>query len=193
VRSGRPESPARPGRDQRQAPRWGFHQLSAQSAARIVADAAVRPGELVLDIGAGDGALILPLVAAGARVVAIELHPDRLRRLRQRFADRRVRIIRADATDLWLPRQPYRVVANPPFGITTALLRRLLAPGSQLTAADLVVPRHTMRRWTSQRTPGGQRWRRDYEIATGRRVPRHRFRPPAPTDCVVLTIRQRLH
>ena len=34
-----------------------------------------RPGELVLDLGAGEGALTAHLVRAGARVVAVELHP----------------------------------------------------------------------------------------------------------------------
>ncbi|MGH9213525.1 MAG: rRNA adenine N-6-methyltransferase family protein [Acidimicrobiales bacterium] len=175
----------------RSAPRWGFHQLSAAIATRIVADAEVQPGELVLDVGAGEGALTGPLVAAGAQVVAIELHHGRLRRLRQRFPSRQVRAIHADASDLRLPRRPFRVIANPPFAVTTALLRRLLAPGSRLVAADLVVPRHTLHRWMSDRAPGRQRWRHDYKLGVGRRVPRRQFQPPAPTDCVVLTIRRR--
>jgi 23S rRNA (adenine-N6)-dimethyltransferase len=49
---------------------WGWHWLADEWAARIVADAAVRPGELVLDIGAGEGALTGYLVRAGARVIA---------------------------------------------------------------------------------------------------------------------------
>jgi SAM-dependent methyltransferase len=53
---------------------WGWHPLTDEWAARIVADAAVRPGELVLDIGAGHGALTAELVERGARVVAVELH-----------------------------------------------------------------------------------------------------------------------
>jgi 23S rRNA (adenine-N6)-dimethyltransferase len=34
---------------------WGWHPLTDEWAARIVADATVRPGELVLDIGAATG------------------------------------------------------------------------------------------------------------------------------------------
>jgi 23S rRNA (adenine-N6)-dimethyltransferase len=182
------------GQQARQAPqtrRWGFHRLSPRAAARLVADASVRPGELVVDVGAGDGALTRALVDVGARVVAVELHPDRFRRLQQRFRDAPVQVVRADASALRLPGRPFRVVANPPFGITTALLRRLLAPGSRLIAGDLVVPRQTMWRWMSDRAPGAQRWRRDYEMTAGRRVPRHAFHPPAPADCVVLSIRRR--
>jgi 16S rRNA A1518/A1519 N6-dimethyltransferase RsmA/KsgA/DIM1 with predicted DNA glycosylase/AP lyase activity len=49
---------------------WGWHPLTDEWAARIVADAAVRPGELVLDIGAGHGALTAELVETLAAPVA---------------------------------------------------------------------------------------------------------------------------
>jgi 23S rRNA (adenine-N6)-dimethyltransferase len=54
-----------------------------------VADAAVRPGQLVLDIGAGHGALTAELVERGARVIAVEFHPARARHLTGRFAGSR--------------------------------------------------------------------------------------------------------
>jgi len=110
--------------------RWGWHRLSPRWADQIVADAQVSPGDLVVDIGAGTGALTASLVAAGARVIAVELHPQRVAVLRRRFAGDPVTVVRADATDLRLPRRPFRVVANPPFAATTGIMRRLLAPGS---------------------------------------------------------------
>jgi len=113
----------------------------------------------VLDIGAGRGVITAHLIAAGAQVMAFELHPQRAQHLRARFGGGVVRVVRADATDLRLPRRPFRVVANPPFAITTALLRRLVAPGSRLVRADLVVPFHVARRWVEGPAPGERRWR----------------------------------
>jgi 23S rRNA (adenine-N6)-dimethyltransferase len=49
-------------------------------------------------------------------------------------------VLHADATSIRLPGRPFRVVANPPYGISSALLRTLLAPGSSLTVG-LSLPR----------------------------------------------------
>ena len=167
--------------------RWGWHQLDPEWAARLVAATGVRPDELVLDVGAGTGALTAPLVAAGARVIAIELHPVRAAALRRRFGDR-VIVVRADATDLRLPTRPFRVVANPPFGVTTALLKRLLHPGSRMVRADLVLDGRVARRWTQSGAPGAGRWMRDFDAALGPTVPRRAFRPPPPIDARLLTV-----
>jgi 23S rRNA (adenine-N6)-dimethyltransferase len=171
--------------------RWGWHQLVAPAARRLVDGAAIAPGDLVVDVGAGTGALTAPLVAAGARVVAVELHPARARALRERFATDPVTVVRADASDLRLPRRPFRVVANPPFAITTALLKRLLGPGSRLVTADLVVPRGVARRWTDRRAPGAGRWQRTFSARIAATVPASAFRPRPPGATVVLRIERR--
>ncbi len=170
--------------------RWGWHRLSPRWADQIVADAQVSSGDLVVDNGAGTCALTAPLVAAGARVIAVELHPQRVAVLRERFVHDPVTVVRADAADLRLPRRPFRVVANPPFAATTAILRRLLAPGSRLVAADLVLPQWVGRRWALGIAPGAGRWGRDHTVGLGRRISRDAFSPRAGTDCVTLVIRR---
>jgi 23S rRNA (adenine-N6)-dimethyltransferase len=175
-------------------PPWGWHRLADRWADQLVADAAVTPGELVLDIGAGTGAVTAPLVAAGARVIAVELHPGRLAALRNRFAAvPAVTVVRADAGDLRLPRRPFRVVASPPYAVTALLLRRLLAPGSRLAAADLVLQRAAARRWADGRAPGAGRWLADYAVTLGRPIPRSAFAPPPAVASTTLRIRRRVN
>jgi 23S rRNA (adenine-N6)-dimethyltransferase len=171
--------------------RWGWHQLADEWARQLVERGDVRPGDLVVDIGAGSGAITGHLVAAGARVVAVELHPRRAQELRTRFAGSDVIVVQADAADLRLPGQPFCVVANPPFAITTALLRRLLGPRSQLVRADLVVPRHVAIRWAAGRGSDSRRWVPVFDARMTQRVPRWAFSPPSPSDAAVLTIVRR--
>jgi 23S rRNA (adenine-N6)-dimethyltransferase len=156
-----------------------------------VDDADVGRGELVLDIGAGTGALTRLLLERGARVVAVELHPGRAAELRRGLSERRLTVVVADASRLRLPRRPFRVVANPPFAVSTSILRRLVAPGSALVRADIVVPWHTGRRWTSGDGPGAARWLQVFDVSTGRPLPRSAFSPPAPSGVTVLVIRRR--
>ena len=170
---------------------WGFHRLQPAWADQMVARAGVGPGDLVVDIGAGDGALTAPLVRAGARVIAIELHPNRATTLRERFAGDDVVVVRADATDLRLPRMQFHVVANLPFATTTAVLRRLLAPGSRMIGARLILPTGAAERWSGHRAPGSGRWARDFRVTVGNAVPRHAFRPPPRGACAELVIARR--
>jgi 23S rRNA (adenine-N6)-dimethyltransferase len=171
--------------------RWGWHRLADDWARRLVIAAGIKPGDLVLDIGAGTGALTGPLVRAGALVVAIELHPRRARQLRDRFVHDDVTVVQVDAVDLKLPRRPFRVVANPPFGITTALIRRLLSRGSRLVTADLVVPTHVAVRWVSGRAPGANRWCRIFDASVPYRLPRAALRPLPPGHIAVLRVERR--
>lgn len=170
--------------------RWGWHQLDPEHAERLVTEADLPARALVLDVGAGHGALTAPLVDAGHRVVAVEAHPGRAAHLRQRFG-RNITVVQADARDLRLPRRPFHVVASPPYAITTPLLRALLAPRGRLRSAHLVVQLQAARRFADGRAPGAGRWMHEYELAVVRPVPRRAFRPPPAVPSAVLRIRRR--
>jgi len=167
---------------------WGFHRLSDEWARRLVRRADIRPGDLVLDLGAGEGAVTDHLLDAGARVVAFELHPDRVAALRDRYRGAPVRVIRADVTTLRLPAQPFSVVANLPFSTTTAVLRRLLVDSSRLVRAELIVPEHVAARWSSGRGADVDRWDHRFDASFGGRVPRQAFRPAPPKPAAVLSV-----
>ena len=145
----------------------------------------MRRGELVLDLGAGRGALTGPLLDAGARVLAVELHPARAEWLRTSFAGRAVTVVEADLADVYWPGRPFRVVASPPYAGATALVRRLLTART-LVAADVLLQRSAAQRLVAER-PGSGRW----TLSLGLPVPRRAFSPPPRTDSVVLRVRRR--
>jgi 23S rRNA (adenine-N6)-dimethyltransferase len=169
---------------------WGWHPLTDAWAARIVAASGVGPGDLVLDLGAGEGALTTHLVQTGARVLAVELHPIRVRRLRDRFQGQPVTVVAADVLGVRLPHRPFRVVASPPYNVSSALLRILLAPGSQLIAADLVVQRAFARRFADDWVHSGGRAQRRWSVRCGTPLPRSAFRPPPKVDSMTLLVRR---
>lgn len=144
----------------------------------------------MLDIGAGTGSLTAPLLATGARVIAIERHPGRRAALQRAVGDRAT-IVSADAADLRLPRRPFHVVANPPFGVSADLLRRLVHPGSRLVSAHLVLQAQAARRWASPTAPGAGRWQRAFHVEVASAVPRRAFAPPPKVSCQVLVLRRR--
>jgi 23S rRNA (adenine-N6)-dimethyltransferase len=115
-------------------------------------------------------------------VVAVELNPRRADVLRERFPG--ITVVHADAASLRLPGRPFRVVANPPYGISSSLLRTLLAPGSRLVAADLVLQRAVVRKHASGSA-------RRFSLSVGLLLPRRAFLPPPRVDSAVLVVRRR--
>lgn len=168
---------------------WGWHRLDAEWAQRVVNHCPLAPGDVVLDIGAGSGALTAPLALAGMRVVAVELHDARAAHLRRRFAANAVTVVQVDVRRLRLPRRPFRVVASPPYSQTTDVLRLLLST-DRLLSADLVLQRAAARRMLAA-PPSGAHARR-YRMDLGMAVPRTAFSPPPRVDSVVLRIRRRV-
>jgi 23S rRNA (adenine-N6)-dimethyltransferase len=151
----------------------------------VVEAADIRRDELVVELGAGDGALTVPLARTGARVIAVELHPGRAERLRDRVRDLDVRVAEMDATDFRYPRRPVRVVANPPFGLASGLIRAAIGqPG--VVALDLVLPRAVALRWADGRLRASRR----FHGRLGPVVPRRAFSPVPRVDCAVLQLRR---
>jgi 23S rRNA (adenine-N6)-dimethyltransferase len=102
--------------------------------------AGVRRGDLVLDLGAGPGALTRGLADAGAEAIAVEADAALAAGLRRRLAGRAVRVVQADATSWPWPERPFAVVANLPFARSAEILRALLRdPRTPLRRADVIV------------------------------------------------------
>jgi 23S rRNA (adenine-N6)-dimethyltransferase len=175
----------------------GQNFLSRERAEALVSAAGVRPGELVLEIGPGRGALTRALAARGADVVAVELDPIWAAQLRGQLRGdgaERVRVIHADFLTFRLPERAFRVVASIPFAQTTEVLRRLLDdPRAPLQRADLVVQWEVARKRAASppSTLLSTAWAPWWEFALGARIPARDFRPEPAVDGGVLTITRR--
>jgi 23S rRNA (adenine-N6)-dimethyltransferase len=168
------------------------HFLRSRYAAELVRDADLAELDLVVDLGAGTGRLTAELARAARRVAAVELDPHLADRLRGRWAN--VGVLEADAREVELPREPFRVVANLPFHGTTEILRHLLDdPRVPLVRADVVVEWGVAVKrglpWPS--TVNGVVWGAWYSARVARRLPRTAFQPAPSVDAAVLVFERR--
>ncbi|HVS30256.1 MAG TPA: 16S rRNA (adenine(1518)-N(6)/adenine(1519)-N(6))-dimethyltransferase RsmA [Thermoanaerobaculia bacterium] len=106
--------------------KWGQNFLRNRGAVeKIVAAVEPEPGDVIVEIGPGEGVLTGKLLELGHPLVALEIDPELTGRLAARFAGLDVRT--ADALDAPLPEGPYRAVGNLPYNVGTPILRRVIA------------------------------------------------------------------
>src|SRR5690606_14519540 len=115
----------------------GQNFLVDRAVIAAVTELAAETTSPVVELGAGDGALTLPLSGSGRPVTAVEVDPRRARRL-QRRAPEHTTVVNDDILRFPLPRQPYTLVSNLPFHLTTPALKRLLAADHWESAVLLV-------------------------------------------------------
>ena len=98
---------------------------------RILTALAPGPGDTVVEIGPGRGALTDRLAGKAGRVLAIEIDRDLVRQLRERYQLQPVvEIVEGDALKVdWgsMAGGPYLLAGNLPYYITTPLIFRILA------------------------------------------------------------------
>ena len=84
--------------------------------------------DLVVEIGPGRGILTEQLARSCRQVIAVEKDPHLYNLLCQKFSYRpNVRLYQADFLQYHLPVIPYKVFANIPFNITSAIVNRLVS------------------------------------------------------------------
>jgi 16S rRNA (adenine1518-N6/adenine1519-N6)-dimethyltransferase len=145
----------------------GQHFLvDASAVSRIVDAAELTRDDVVLEIGSGPGTLTGELAERAGRVLAVELDERMLAPLRESIRDHdNVHVVHGDILEQNIGElvggRPYKVVANLPFYITSAVLRHVLGSVPrpclvvvtvQREVADRIVGR-SRRRGRRQRTP----------------------------------------
>jgi 23S rRNA (adenine-N6)-dimethyltransferase len=164
-------------------------------ADELVQQADIRSSDVVVEIGAGTGALTRPLGRRARRVIAVERDPILARHLRsRRDLGPTVRVIEANALHVDLPDEPFRVFGNLPFSFGTRILRRLLDDvGGPLDRVDALVQFEMARKrsavWPSTLVSLG--WAPWWEFALVRRIPRSAFRPIPGVDAAMLAVTRR--
>jgi len=108
--------------------RFGQHFLhDPRVLARIVDAIAPQPGDFLVEIGPGEGALTAPLLARAGRLEAIEVDRDLAAALAARFPPYQLTVHCADALEYDYGRFPagMRLAGNLPYNISTPLLFHL--------------------------------------------------------------------
>jgi 16S rRNA (adenine1518-N6/adenine1519-N6)-dimethyltransferase len=181
----------------------GQNFLSQPSVAEmIVTRAGVSSEEVVLEIGAGLGALTIPLARAACGVTAIEQDRNLVPLLRAELLAagiHNVTIIETDALALDLPElaraagRPLTVFGNLPYNISSQIVIKLIESRQQISRAVLMFQKELAQRLSAD--PGG----RDYGRITAMltycasvrhlaAVNAHNFFPPPKVDSEVLEI-----
>ncbi|MCG9884003.1 MAG: 16S rRNA (adenine(1518)-N(6)/adenine(1519)-N(6))-dimethyltransferase RsmA [Cyanobacteria bacterium] len=192
--------------------RFGQHWLQSDKALdRIVAASNLAPGDRVLEIGPGRGALTERLLPLAGALLAVELDRDLCPKLVRRFGDRdNFLLLQGDVLDLdWdaetaaFPKfqHPNKVVANIPYNITGPILELLLgtisSPRSRpFEAIVLLVQREVALRLAA---PPGSRHYAALSVRVGFLadcdficdVPAKAFVPPPKVDSAVVRLTPR--
>lgn len=122
---------------------------------KIIAAIAPRPGDRIVEIGPGLGALTEPLLEALPHLDVIEIDRDLAERLRRRYPPERLTLHCADALgiDFAALGSGLRVVGNLPYNISTPLLFHLAGFADALTDLHFMLQKEVVDRMVAD--PGG--------------------------------------
>ena len=131
---------------------------SPRLALMLIGHSNIKKRDLVIDIGAGSGVITSALSKRCREVWAVEPDGETCARLRGNVGKpENVRIFQEDFLEMELPSEPYKVFANPPFGISSAILKKLVRAENPPEAIYLILQKNlalklilTDRHYTSQ-------------------------------------------
>lgn len=165
--------------------------------AELIGHSNIRRGDLVIDIGAGSGAITAVLARRCWQVLAYENEPGTLNKLQQNMRrHKNVKVIAQDFLLAKLPDEPYKVFANIPFHLSADIVRKLTSDDLhtpqaiylivQKQFAQKIVP--SDRHFTSQLGTQLAPW---WQTRIRRPLRRTDFTPPPAVDTVLLELKPR--
>ncbi len=134
----------------------GQHFLRSESALRKIVEAGhLSPTDIVLEVGPGEGVLTELLLKQAGKVIAVEKDDRLIPVLEQKFASEiasgKLELIHADILDFNLSSyklvaKSYKLIANIPYYITGALIRKFLESDTEPSAMVLLVQKEVAKR-----------------------------------------------
>ena len=175
--------------------RFGQHFLVDEGVIDgIVRAIGPRPGEALVEIGPGLGAITQPLLERAGALTVVELDRDLAARLRGRAG---ITVVEADVLTVDFAAlatssgQTLRVVGNLPYNISTPILFHLLGAAGQVRDQHFMLQKEVVDRMAA--APGSKdygrlsvmlQWR--YRIESVLDVPPEAFDPPPRVDSAVV-------
>ncbi len=171
---------------------------SPRLALYLIGHSNLKKHDTVLEIGAGSGVITSALSRRTEKVIAVEPDPRAVIKLRanlDKYHITNVEIIEQDFETIKLPDQPYKVFANPPFHLSSAILHKLIESPNPPTAIYLILQKqfalkllNNTRHYTSKL---GYQLTANY--ATRIRLPLKPtdFTPPPAVPCVLFEAKQK--
>lgn len=180
----------------------GQHFLHDRSVVdRIISALNPKPGQRIVEIGPGAGALTFPLLARHGQLTAVEFDRDLIAPLGEAAREYgELDIIQADVLSVDFSAlaagEPLRVVGNLPYNISSPILFHLLEHANSVTDMHFMLQREVVERMAAE--PGSKVYGRlsvmlqaVCEVTSLFLVPPTAFRPPPKVDSAVVRLQPR--
>ena len=176
--------------------RFGQHFLhDPYYLARIVTAIDPRPGDRLVEIGPGEGALTRPLLERVESLAAVEIDRDLAAALAAEFPPARLQVIVADALEFDFATLPtrLRVVGNLPYNVSTPLLFHLAVFAERVRDMHFMLQLEVVDRMAAAHsTPAYGRLsvmiQRRFQVERLFKVPPGAFRPPPKVESAVVRL-----
>ncbi len=129
----------------------GQNFLKSEAALRAIIEAGeIKNTDTILEIGPGKGALTERLLEKAGKVLAVEKDQDLILFLQEKFSEeiktKKLILIEGDILDIEIKENKYKVIANIPYNITGAILKKFLSGDSQPELMVLLVQKEVAER-----------------------------------------------
>lgn len=179
--------------------RFGQNFLVDQNIiGKIVAAIAPKPGQHLVEIGPGLGALTRPVLAACGHLHVVEIDRDLIARLHENYSAEQITVHEGDALafDFGSLPTPLRVIGNLPYNISTPLLFHLADYAERVRDMTFMLQKEVVQRMVAE--PGTEEYGRlsvmlqyRFDMARLFDVPGGAFRPAPKVVSAIVYMRPR--